>query len=119
MSIMDMGEEQITHEYLVEHGWSVASKMISTGKYFTYYSCLIGVHDVGIMELMFIPPWETIFIITTRGVFEISGRILTEYEFKELPDCYSKLKEYENDEPITTILELEVTLKHIIKSYNS
>lgn len=119
MSIMDMGEEQITHEYLIKHGWSTISKMISMGKTFTYYSRLVGVHNIGIMELMFIPPWETRFITTTHGVFEINGHILTEYEFKGLPGYCYKLKEYANDEPITTILELEATLKHIIKSYNS
>lgn len=114
-----MGEEQITHEYLVKHGWSAIIKMISVDKHFTYYSRLMGVHNLGIMELMFIPPWETRSITTTQGVFEVSGHILTEYEFKGLSGYCSKLKEYENDEPITTILELEATLKHIIKSYNS
>lgn len=116
---MDMGEEQITHEYLVKRGWTVINKMISIGEDFTYYSRLIGVHNLGIMELIFIPPWETRFITTTHGVFKISGHILTEYEFKGMSGYCFKLKEYENDESITTILELEATLKHIIKSYNS
>ena len=113
-----MGETPITHDYLVSNGWKVVHKMISEGKDFIYHSCFIGVYDLGIMELIFIPPWETRSIATTRGVFKISGRILTEYEFKGLPGHCFKLKEYEKSNPITTILELEATLKYIIKSYN-